>query len=154
MQNPSKNLIAHLMKYRTRIHVHSSLRRHMRWTVSTRLSPSARFLSHHILVGYQCIRNHCTAPSCRVPRLNNLRVQEIGLSERRACKLLGLDRSSHRYEASPILMMSYAGNWSSWQAENLWVPAIACLADAARVRGECEASLPAAHRCASHRQPW
>ena len=69
---------------------------------------------------------------------------EHGVSERRACKLLGMDRSSYRYEPKPDEDAATAGGVDrSGAAEAaVRIPAAGRTTGAARAQGESQAPLP------------
>ena len=70
---------------------------------------------------------------------------EFELSERRACKLIGMDRGSYRYEPRPDRNGTTARSLAvAGPAEAaLRIPAVACAAGTARPSGQRDAHLPA-----------
>jgi len=45
-------------------------------------------------------------------------MEQYEMSERQACKLVDLDRSSYRYSRDRITMGNCAGSWSNWLGKN------------------------------------
>ena len=71
-------------------------------------------------------------------------VEQFRMSERRACKLVGVDRSSYRYEPRPDHNAELREVGDSGAAEAaLRLPAIACAAEQAWHCGQRAARLPA-----------
>ena len=72
-------------------------------------------------------------------------MEQYEMSERRACKLVDLDRSSYRYEPRPDhnaeLRQELVESGASETAVR--IPAIACGADQARISGERAARVSA-----------
>ncbi len=64
--------------------------------------------------------------------------EQLGVSERRACKLIALDRSSYRYEPRPDhnAALRQEIRESGASETTLRIPTIACAGDQARIRRE------------------